>query len=255
MVTYNRYKNSGDCVTIFKLLEIIKILIMEKESNYIPKDKVQKSIPIIQKNEGMPQIENKEEALKSYKNLVVAPCFEKNEHHSGLDWNTRLRLLSAAALFEEGRAEKIIVGGGKLREMKESFADLMKKELIKRGVPENVIKTEEYTFDTASQIYWMNNNLDKKDGNLGFITDLSQAEHIGALRKGFEMEKEMDILSLEKIIETMPDNQHRLAFLEKIHNSFDWKKFEAREKILALFTKYFDPKGEIMGKISQFRKN
>lgn len=244
LASVNPYRNRGDYVTIFKLLEIIKKLIMKQES-----------IPVTQKNEGVPQIENKEEAPKKYKNLVVAPCFEENEHHSGLDWNTRLRLLSAATLFEEGRAEKIIVGGGRLREMKESFAKLMKKELIKRGIREDAIETEEYTFDTASQIYWMKNNLEKQDGNLGFITDLAQAEHIGALRKGFGMEKEMDILSLEKIIEAMPDNKHRIAFLEKIHDSFDWKKFEAREKILALFTKYFDPKGEMIGKIAQFRKN
>lgn len=215
----------------------------------------QESMPVTQKNEEIPQIENKEEAPKKYKNIVVAPCFENNEHHSGLDWNTRLRLLSAATLFEEGRTERIIVGGGKLREMKESFAELMKEELIKRGIPENAIETEEYTFDTASQIIWIKKNLDRLDGNLGLIADSTHAKRIKVLVEGFEMEKEIDILSLEKIIEAMPDNKHRIAFLEKIHNSFDWNKFIVREKILELFMKYFDNKGEIMSKISQFRKN
>jgi len=239
----NRYKNNRDYVTIFKLLEIIKNLIMKQESNFIPQ------------NKEVSLIENKEEAPKKYKNLVVAPCFEKNEHYSGLDWNTRFRLLSASALFESGRAEKIIVGGGRLREMKESFAELMKKELIKRGIPENVIETEEYTFDTASQIDWMKKNLDKQDGNLGFITDSAQAEHIGALRKGFGMEKEIDILSIEEVVKEMANNKHYLSFFEKLRNSSEWKKFQLREKVLALFTKYFDSKGEMMGKISQFRKN
>lgn len=228
---------------------------MKQESNSIPHIEIQKSIPVRSENEEVGSRENKEKAPKKYKNLVIAPCFENNEHHSGLDWNTRFRIMSASAFFENGRAERIIVGGGRLREMKESFSELMKKELIKRGVPENVIDTEESTFDTASQIDWIKNNLDKKDGNLGFIADSAQAEHIIALRKGFGMEKDVDILSIEEMVKEMANNKHYLSFFEKLRDGSDWKKFQLREKILALFTKYFDSKGEIVGKISQFRKN
>ncbi|MDP3792667.1 MAG: YdcF family protein [bacterium] len=207
---------------------------MESESHFIP--------------------ENKEGEPKHFRAIIVSPGYENNEHRTGLHWDTRFRLLAAAAFFESGRAEKIIVGGGKLREMKESFAELMKKELLKRGIPEDVIDTEEYTFDTASQIDWITKNLDKLEGDLGFITDPAQAGHVKALMEGFGIDKECSVLSTEDIIGEMANNKHFLAFFEELHGSPYWKKWQLREKVLELFTKYFDPKGEKLAHITTRRK-
>ena len=198
--------------------------------------------------------ENKEREPKHFRAVIVAPGFENNEHYSGLHWDTRFRLLAASAFFESGRAERIVVGGGKLREMKESFAELMKKELLKRGIPEEVIDTEEYTFDTASQIDWITKNLDKLEGDLGFITDPAQAGHIKALLEGFGINEKCSVLSTEDIIGEMVNNKHFLAFFKELHDSLYWKKWQLREKVLELFTKHFDPKGERVAKITARRQ-
>ncbi len=191
---------------------------------------------------------------KHFKAIVVAPGYENNEHRTGLHWDTRFRLLAAVAFFESGRAEKIIVGGDKIRDMNKSFSESMKEELLQRGIPAEAIETEEYTYDTASQIDWIKKNLDRIGGNLGFITDPAQAKHVKALLEGFNIEKECSILSTEDIIHEMANNKHYEAFLRKLHSSPYWKKWQLREKVLELFTKYFDPKGKKLANITTKRK-
>ena len=46
-------------------------------------------------------------------------------------------------MYKNGYADKIVVGGAKIREMRESFAELMKRELVnKYQIPEEDIITE-----------------------------------------------------------------------------------------------------------------
>lgn len=191
--------------------------------------------------------------MKTFDYVVVAPCFENNEHHSGLDQNTRLRLIAAAYMLKTGKAETIIVGGGKLRKMKESFAELMKKYLVEHGINPGSIGTEEYTFDTASQISWVAKNINTMDNITCFITDSAQAYHIGALIKGFGIE-ECEVLSSEKITETISYNYHYDHYVKNVHKSFDWKIFQLRESLLFLFTMFVDPKNKSLGKISIKRR-
>jgi hypothetical protein len=191
-----------------------------------------------------------------YKYVIVAPCFENNEHRSGLDQNTRLRLTAAIIMFKKGRAQTIIVGGGKLRQMKESFAELMKKYLNKKGIPNCVIGTEEYTFDTASQIQWTSKNINTMDDITCFMTDSAQKKHIKALVEGFNIE-ECDVLSMESVIlknSNCYNFKYLYYFKEKFWNSFGWMVFEIREFLLFLFTKLFNPRNELLGKISIRRR-
>lgn len=196
-------------------------------------------------------IERKEKV--PYKAIVVAPGFESYKHRSGLHWDTRIKLLAAAACYETGHTEKIIVGGRKIRQMQDSFANLMKKELLEKyKIPENAIETEESTFDTASQIDWVKHNIDKYEENLAFITNPAQVAHIKELLKGFDLE-EVNVLSIEDIIKEMPNSRHLEFFFEKLHKSPYWLKYRAREKLLTLFTKYIDKKGEKIRRITKAR--
>ena len=192
-------------------------------------------------------VETKEKEPKHFNAVVVSPGYENNDHRTGLLWDTRFRLLGAAALFEAGRADRIVVGGRVINEMKRPFAELMKEELIKRGIPENMIDTEQYTFDTSSQIDWISQNKDKYENNLGFITDPAQAGHAQALIDGFDIKKDVTVLSIEEIVKEMANNEHYLSFFEKLHSLPFWLKWRMREKVLETFVKYFDPKGEKSG--------
>lgn len=180
--------------------------------------------------------------------VVVAPGFEDNEKESGLFWDTELRLQAAIVLYEKSEVKKIIVGGGKLRKMKKSFAFLMKEYLMRRGIPENIIQTEEYTYDTPSQFQWIKNNI---EGEFDFITDPVQAGHVRELLKGFDI-KDCTILSTEDILS---DDELYGTFFKYTHQSFYWRKWIIREKILELFTKFFDPRGELISRLTSKRKN
>lgn len=190
------------------------------------------------------------EKFNHYEAVIVSPGYEENEHRTGLHWDTRFRLLAAAEMYKNGYAEKIIVGGARIREMKESFAELMKRELVnKYGIPAQDIITEEFTFDTSSQIEWMNRYV--KDKNVAFITDPEQKHHAGALMEGWDTEK--DILTTEEIIAKLKGSKRFQAFFEKLHKSPYWLKWSARERVVTYFTKKLDPKGKIIRKITTER--
>ena len=188
--------------------------------------------------------------------IIVAPCFENNSHWSGLDWNTRIRLYAAFVLYNNDKVCKIVVGGGKFRKMKFSFAELMKGYLIKIGIPENCIITEEYTYDTASQIVWLENNMGRLYGDSLIITDSAQFRHIKVLLKGFGIEKICEILPMESII--LHEMGHGVEmlweFLIKKQNSLNWRLFQVREMILWFFAKFFDHRGELISKLTSKRK-
>ena len=199
-------------------------------------------------------LENQEKEPRHFRAVIVAPGFERDEHRTGLHWDTRFRLFVASALFASGRAERIIVGGGRLRRMQTSFAERMKTELVQRGVPVALIETEEDTFDTASQIEWMTRHRGQLGGNLGFITDPAQAGHVQELLRGFGIEEQCSIVSTEDIIQAMDHNKHFLAFFERLHRSPYWKHWQLREKFLELFTRYCDPRGEKIAHLTRQRK-
>jgi uncharacterized protein YajQ (UPF0234 family) len=196
----------------------------------------------------------KKEGEFKYNAVFVLPSYENNKHRTGLMWDSRFRLLAAASLFESGKTRRIIVGGAQIRDMKESFVDLMKRELIRRGVPATEIDVEEYSFDTASQIEWMQKNIAAQEGKTGVITDPEQAKHVQALLEGYDLRDKVDVLTTEDIIRENVNNKHFVAFFEKLHKSPYWMKWKLREKALELFTRYFDPKGEKMQKITSGRK-
>lgn len=170
-----------------------------------------------------------------YDAVVVCPGFEQNDHPSGLFWDTRYRLSAAAELFLEKKAKRIVVGGGRLRNMYESFAVLMKKYLV-RGydIPTQRITTEEQTFDTASQIDWLMNH---PQGSVAIVTDKWQALHIRALLFGYRLEN-IQIL-------TVPETEY--TKLQKF-------KWALRESALAVFTILFDHRGKIIQRITSGRR-
>ena len=200
-----------------------------------------------------PQPEKKEK-FKHYKAIVVSPGYENNDHRTGLAWDNRLREIAAAELFKAGKAERVVVGGAKIREMKESLAELMKKELIKRGVPAAQIDTEEHTFDTPSQIDWIQQHIGQYNDSVGFVTDPEQAKHVKALLKGFKLGDKVDILTDEDIIREYVKNPRVDVLFKKLHETKYWKNWKLREKILELLTQYLDPKGKLIQKVTGRRK-
>lgn len=214
-----------------------------------------------------PPIPEGGEKFKHYDVLIVTPGFESNQHRSGLHWDTRLRLLAAAIYYKAGLANKIIVGGTRIREMEDSFANLMKEELRKKyDVPEDVIETEEYTFDTSSQVEWASQNIDK-NRNVVFITDPEQGKHIKALLGGFNL-RQVPVLSTEDIIAALVPNRrykyrtgaheakiHFERFFKRLHKSPYWWKWKIRERFLAAFTGVIDPRGKIITRLTRSRQN
>lgn len=194
------------------------------------------------------------EKFKKYNAIVVSPGFENNEHRAGLAWDSRLREIAAAELFKAGKAERVVVGGAKIREMKKSFAELMRAELIRRGVPDTQIDTEEYTFDTPSQIDWIQKHISQYGDKVGFVTDPEQAKHVRALLKGFKLTDKVDILTDEDIIREYVKNPRVDGLFKKLHETKYWKNWKRREKILELFTELVDPKGKLIQKITGGRK-
>lgn len=186
--------------------------------------------------------EQKEE-LPIVDKVIVAPGFESNTHRSGLFWDTRLRLLAAAMYYENGKTQKIIVGGAQIREMKDSFANLMKKELIEKyGIPETDIETEEFTFDTPSQVKWSRENAPALV-NSAFITDSEQKLDIEQLLKGNNLQ--LPVMSSEDIILKLArKSKHFKGFFKRLHSSPYWLKWKGRERLLTQFTKHFDSQGE-----------
>ncbi|MFA4975289.1 MAG: YdcF family protein [Candidatus Paceibacterota bacterium] len=192
-----------------------------------------------------------QEELGYPKTIIIAPGFEDNKKHSGLFWDTENRLEAAVVLFRNNEIWRIIVGGGKLRKMQKSFAELMREYLIERGIPKEIILIEEYTFDTPSQIEWIKKKVEER---FIFVTDSRQALHIKALLKGFKING-CDILTTEYILCKMSNGKvYWIEYFQKLHKSFYWKKWVIREKILELFTRFFDPRGELISKLTSKRK-
>lgn len=193
--------------------------------------------------------------LEHFDSVVVAPGFESKNSYTGLHWDTKLRLIAAALYYKNGYTDAITVGGAKIRKMNESFATLMKRYLMKLGIPEEVIETEEYTFDTASQIEWLSRRV-INDAYFAFITDPAQAGHVVELMRGFGISyQNCRIISSESIINLRDENIYHIEFLERLHLSPYWWKWVVREKILELFTRYFDPKGKKLSLLTKGRKN
>lgn len=181
----------------------------------------------------------------------------KREHRTGLLFETRVRLLAAALLWKNGEVERIVVGGAQIRKMKAAFAKLMKEELVRLGIPEEMIDTEEETIDTSTQISWIEKNKEsEKYGNsIACLTDPDQAKHVQALLEGYKL-KDIPVLETEAIIKRLIPKEHVQHFehlFEKIHKSPWGIKFKLREELLSFITKYLDPKNEILRHITKGR--
>ncbi|MBX4205475.1 MAG: YdcF family protein [Candidatus Doudnabacteria bacterium] len=178
----------------------------------------------------------------AYGAVVVCPGFPQYDHPSGLYWDTRLRLQAAAILYQQTQTSRIIVGGDRLLEMKDSYANLMEKYLVEVfGVPTSDITKEEYTFDTSSQFEWLAKHIGEFQGPVAVITDAWQAMHVKALLRGFRLQG-IDVVTVESI-----GLRSQYGALGKI-------KWALRETILAGFTSSVDPQGLTMQKITSSRK-
>lgn len=221
------------------------------------------------------EVETKEVSPVHYKAVVVAPGFEveqidskesfvgkknpKKEHRTGLLFETRIKLRAAALMWKNKEVERVVVGGGQLRKMSNSFADLMKADLVNMGVPAEVIDTETYTRDTPTQVEWLkthisdykNNELD----NVAFLTDPDQAKFIRELTKGQNLEN-VPVLETEAIIlRLIPEQEveHFKSLFKKIHQSPWGIQYKLREELETLFVKYFDKGGKLLMRLSQGR--
>jgi hypothetical protein len=200
-------------------------------------------------------LENKEKELKHYEKIIVSPGYwPKKESPSQLRSDTRIRLVFAALFFKSGRTDKIVVGGGMIHEMKESFAKLMKRDLIKLGVPENLIETEEDTYDTASQVKWIKEKSDIK-GNMGFITDSAQGNLVKALLPRFDLREKLDILSIENIVDDLDKKNLLIPMLKSFHNSIYWKAWWSEREILLTALAKHDPDGKIVKWVAELFRN
>ncbi len=189
----------------------------------------------------------------SYKTYIVSPGYESYTNVNGLHADTLLRLYVSAVAWKHEKTEKIIVGGGKLRQMKESFAELMKSELVnKQRVPSEIIETEEFTFDTASQVVWIKQNIQRLGDDIAFITDPHQAKHVRLLFDAHDL-KNVAVVTVDEILKQLePQNIH---FYTDIYNSPFGYWWVFRETLVTLFTKFFDPTGEKLQRLTQRRKN
>jgi len=196
--------------------------------------------------------------IPEYKVVIVSPGYEANlpryqanKHRSGLHWDTRIRLLAASLYYKNKQPDKVIVGGAKIRKMHDSFANLMRRELIgERQLPESAIESEECTFDTASQVDWIKQNRESVGQSTAIITDPEQAKHFRALLSGFDLDY-IDVLSSETIITHFAPKYCR--FFERLHHSSYWIRWAARERLLAVATKIIDPQGKRLRIITRRR--
>ena len=198
----------------------------------------------------------RKEDFSHYDAIVVSPGFDNAKHGTGLHWDTRLRLLAGSAYYTEGLTPVIVVGGARLGNMKDSFANLMERALIQKyKIPENDIIVEEDTFDTASQLKWITKERKKLGENVAIVADSQQKKHFLALLEGYDL-KEIDILSSEDIVVELADkNDHIGRFVDKLHKSPYWMYWEIRERLLTFFTQKIDKKGEWLEKFTKRRLN
>lgn len=192
--------------------------------------------------------ENKEKAPRHYEELFVSPGYASKKHRSGLSGESRLRLRVAAFLFLMGRTDKIVVGGSMIHEMLVPFAELMKKDLKKLGIPEDAIKAEQDTYNTDSQIKHIQENYGNAKGNLGFITDSAQAMHVKALLPRYGLKEKLEILTIEDIVHELDEDKSELIapLVKKLHESNYWKYWwTEREAIMTILAKC-DPNGRMV---------
>ena len=211
-----------------------------------------------EKSETTNLLDKEKEPFPYYDSVIVSPGYESYDHRSALFWDTRVRLLAAALLHKNGNAGKIIVGGGKLYNMDQSFAGLMENVLTSKfQIPGASVVTEETTRDTASQIKWIKKNI-KPEEKTAFITDPAQAKHVRALVEGFGLDN-VEILScFDVVMDLVPRETSKSRFknyFNDILNSDYWQRWSKREKRLADFTKYIDKQGRIVSSLSKLREN
>ncbi|MDP1728726.1 MAG: ElyC/SanA/YdcF family protein [archaeon] len=199
--------------------------------------------------------ENKEKELKHYEKIIVSPGYPSKNDPSGLWKDTKMRLVFTALLFKSGRTDKIVVGGGMLHKMPVPFAELMKAHLIKLGVPENVVETEQDTYDTASQIEYIKNKLRDTKGNMGFLTDSAQAMYVKELLPRFELEEKLDILTIENVVNDLNKKNLLIPMLESFHNSIYWQAWWSEREMLLTALARIDPKGKFVEKIAKLWRN
>lgn len=200
------------------------------------------------------------EAVKNrrgYDTIIVAPGFSDNsDERTELFDDTKWRDIVAALFVKNGLAQKVVVGGGRIRDMKNSFADLMQSHLVRSlHLDQSIIEKEYFTRDTATQVAWISANRDRLGERVAIITDSAQAQHFASLLSGWHLQN-IDLVAADDVAArlSLPMSEKYFELLTKIlHESDYWKKWSKREKLLADFTKLVDHKGIIMGTLTSYR--
>lgn len=209
-------------------------------------------IPQMSPENGVNLVGNRENS-SSYDCMIVAPGYESNRHRTGLGLNTRIRLLATALCYDNQKINHIIVGGARIRDMNDTFADLMQQELTgKYKIPGDVIETEYYTFDTASQVAWIKRNRQFLS-RVAIITDPEQQNHFLNLIENYDLKDVTLLVDEDIIMRYLSDARHIEHFFKRLHRSPYWMGYKTRERVLSLLTKHIDKQGKMVQMVTKAR--
>lgn len=130
----------------------------------------------------------------------------------------RLRIFAGFYLYKENPLSKIIVSGGRgqLSSIKDAptVAEVMKKELVELGVPEEKIVEEKESGNTCQQLHRIKELIVDKTNNIWFI---SNQWHLARIRALIRYNSELSLFFTD----------YRLISAERVvlqHESKKWEK-------------------------------
>lgn len=177
-----------------------------------------------------------------------------------LDKWSKMRVLAAGMMFEEGLAGQIILTGGKLfGEERPSVAKAMKEYLFfkscdEKGKPritEDSIILEEESFDTSGDAEEVVKILqERRIPGAIILTNEPHLARAEKLFKNYGAEVHSGIAAEAKIKER---SEKHARLVQRQAHSLDNLKFWGREFVLRGLL-YFDPEGKIIRKLAQKRR-
>lgn len=174
---------------------------------------------------------------KLYDSMLVHVYSQPN--HEGeikLDIRGHMQVMAAAMLYKSGEAKNFFIAGGNIfGQGKPSASDIYKRELIKRGIPKELIHTQPIASETGQELQaFQEESQAKKWKSLGSIATRTHTDRIRFIHD-LNGINNVEIISTEDVLR----RERKLTkFLGRFRISNREFIFWHREKLVMLLYKF-----------------
>lgn len=156
-----------------------------------------------------------EDTVEKDKTIIGLVFAQEVSQKGDLGNETTVRLLKALELYRSGKINRIIVSGGKIKDMEKSAAQYMKEFLVLNGVPGNFIITEDESLDTAQNILFSFAKIAEhsklKDADIYFISSEYHTDRIKQLLEGMKLENKKHKFAFPEEFKVPQDIQTKIV--------------------------------------------